>query len=104
VSWGEHEATAQEIEVRAAEHLTLEHFQAIDLPLNWPIAPSERDPSFDRGIILTESFGKPLEGAQGTLTGAHQPGIELRRLAQAHQLCKVLRQVNRLSQLSLLYT
>jgi hypothetical protein len=101
-SWGEHEAAAQEIEVRAAEHLPLEHFQAIDLTLHWPVTPAERDPSWDRGIIVPKPFGKPLEGVQGTLAGAHQPGIELRRLVQAYKLGKVLGQVNCLSQLSLL--
>jgi len=33
-SWGEHEAAAQEIKARAAEHLALEHLQAIDLALH----------------------------------------------------------------------
>ena len=38
-SWGEHEATAQEIEVCPAKHLTLEHLEAIDMALNRPIGP-----------------------------------------------------------------
>jgi hypothetical protein len=29
------DATAEEIAVRAAEHLALEHLQAVDMPFDW---------------------------------------------------------------------
>jgi hypothetical protein len=101
-AWSEHEATAQEIETRAAEHLALEHFQAIDLALHWPITPSEREPRFDCGIVLAQPGGKPLERMHGTAHGALQPGIELRRSPPAYELRKVLRQLNRLGELGVL--
>ena len=34
VSWGQQEATAQEIEARPAKHLALEHVETIDVPFH----------------------------------------------------------------------
>jgi hypothetical protein len=101
-AWGEHETTAQEIEARPAKHLALEHFQTIDLALHRPVTPAQREPRFDGGIVLTEPLGKPLDGPHGTCSGALQPGIELHRPPPAHELRKVLRQVNRLGEFGVL--
>ena len=39
IAWGPHEAAAEEIEMRAAEHLALQHFEAVDMALDRPIGP-----------------------------------------------------------------
>ncbi len=39
IAWGPHEAAAEEIELRAAEHLALQHFEAVDMPFDRPRAP-----------------------------------------------------------------
>ena len=39
ITWGPHEAAAEEIEVRAAKHLAFEHFEAIDMPFDRAVAP-----------------------------------------------------------------
>ena len=36
-AWSQHEAAAEEIEVRPAKHLAFQHFQAIDVPLDGPL-------------------------------------------------------------------
>jgi hypothetical protein len=56
--------------VRAAKHLALEHFEAVDMPLHRATTPRQGHPSFDRVIVLRQPFGKPLEGFQGTRGGA----------------------------------
>ena len=45
VSWGQHETTAEEIEACTAKHLALEHFQAIDVPLDRTGAPRQVTPA-----------------------------------------------------------
>lgn len=101
-AWGEHEAAAKEIEACAAEHLALEHFQAIDLTLHWPITPPSRGPHFDRGIIVHQPSGKPLESSHRAGGGSFQPGIKPCSPPPAHEVGKILRQLNRLGQLGLL--
>ena len=74
MSWGQHEAPFEEGEARAAEHLALEEFQTRDLTLHRPLTPGQRDPSFDRVVIIAESFGKPLEGAPALLAARASQG------------------------------
>src|SRR5438093_9873047 len=91
------EAAAQEIEVRAAKHLAFHHFQPVDVPLDRAGTPRQGDAGFDRLIVLAEPARKALQGLERTGSRALQPGIEALRLALAHELCKVLREVDRLS-------
>src|SRR4029450_3721621 len=72
------EAAAQEIEVRAAEHLAFHHFQAVDVPLDRAGTPRQGDAGFDRCIVLAEPARKALEGLQRTGRRAREPGIEAR--------------------------
>ena len=88
------EAAAQEIEVRAAKHLPFQHFQTVDVALDRPGTPRQRDPGFDGLIVLRQSGGKAAQGVQRTVGGALQPGIELGRLPLAHELGKVLGRVD----------
>ena len=46
---------------------------------------------------IAEPARKALQGLERTGSRALQPGIEALRLALAHELCKVLREVDRLS-------
>src|SRR5437870_64442 len=57
-AWSPHEAAAEEIEACAAKHLALQHFEAIDMPLDRPGAPGQRDARFDRLIVVAESARK----------------------------------------------
>jgi hypothetical protein len=38
---GTHEAAAEEIQARPAEHLALQHFEAVDTPLDRTITPGQ---------------------------------------------------------------
>jgi hypothetical protein len=93
-SRGEQEAAGEEIEVGPAIHLALQHFQAIDMALDRPIAPGHGDPSLNGVVVLVEPLGKVAQGLQRTAGRALEPRIELRRLPLADQSGKVLRQVN----------
>src|SRR5215831_21361383 len=96
------EAAAQEIEVRAAKHLAFHHFQPVDVPLDRAGTPRQGDAGFDRLIVLAEPARKALQGLERTGSRALQPGIEALRLALAHELGKVLREVDRLRHRGLL--
>src|SRR5215831_18686545 len=91
------EAAAQEIEVRAAKHLAFHHFQPVDVPLDRAGTPRQGDAGFDRLIVLAEPARKALQGLERTGSRALQPGIEALRLALAHEVGKVLCEVDRLS-------
>ena len=53
-AWSQHEAAAQEIEARSAEHLALEHFKAIDVSLHRTSTPREGHTGFDGVVVLVE--------------------------------------------------
>jgi len=91
-AWDAHEAAAEEIEVRPATHLALEHFEAIDVGFDRPRAPGQCDPGFDGGIVVAQPSGKALERPQRTAGRPGEPGIELGRLPVANEVCKALRQ------------
>ena len=78
---GPQEAAAEEIEARPAKHLALQHFEAIDVPLDGARTPGQGHARFDRLVVLVEPGGKALHGLQRTRGRALQPGIELRRAA-----------------------
>jgi hypothetical protein len=101
-SRSQHKALLEQGETGAAKHLALEQFQARDLTLHWPTTPGQRDPGFDRVVIILESFGKALEGAHRTLRGTGQPGLSLLGLPPAHKLDNVLGKVDRLGHFSML--
>ena len=71
---GPQEAVAQEIQVRTAKHLPLQHFQTVDVALDRPGTPRQRAPGFDGLIVLRQSGGKAAQGFQRTVGGALQPG------------------------------
>ena len=64
--WRPQEAVPQEIEVRAAKHLPLQHFEAVDMALDRPITPGQRDARFDGLIVVVEPGGEASQGLQGT--------------------------------------
>ena len=99
-----HEAPFEEGEAGAATHLALEPFHARDLPLHRPTTPGQRHPSFACVEIIAASFGKPSPGAHGTLDGTREPGLELLGLPLAHELGKVLGEVDRLAYVRMLRT
>ena len=68
-----------------AKHLALEHFEAIDVPLDRASTPRQGDARFDRRIVLVQPGGKALQGLKRTGGRALQPGIKLRRLRLADQ-------------------
>src|SRR5262245_56282244 len=85
-----------------AIHLPFEHFQTIDLPLNWPRAPRQGDARFDGIIIRSQAIGKALERLKATGCGTLKPGFKLARLTLTHEPGKVLRQRDRLGDCTLL--
>src|SRR5882672_11904 len=85
IAWGPHETAAEEIEARPATHLALEHFEAMDVPLDRTGRPGQGHPRFDRLIVVAEPVGKALQGLQCPGGRALQPGIKLRWLALADQ-------------------
>src|SRR5207245_7017802 len=99
IAWGPNEAAAEEIEMRAAEHLALQHFEAVDMPFDWPGAPWQCHARFDCCIVIAEPAGKALHGLQRTLARPLQPRSEVLRLPLAHEVGKVLREIDRLGHL-----
>src|SRR5215510_15221587 len=102
ISWGAHEAAAEEIEMRTAKHLALQHLQTVEVAFDGAIAPGQRHPSFDGGIAVAQSVRKTLQGLHRTGRGAGEPAIKALRLAGPHEVGKVPGQRDRLSQLRLL--
>jgi hypothetical protein len=82
----------EQIEFGTAKHLALEHFQAVDMALHGAGTPGQGDPGSDGLIVVAESLRKPLQGCEGTVRRPGQPGIQLVRLAFAHEPRKVLGQ------------
>jgi hypothetical protein len=93
------EAAAEEIAVRAADHLAFHHFQAVDVPLDRAGAPGQCHARCDGGIVIAEPTGKALHGLQRTRARPLQPRIEVLGLPLAHELEKVLREVDGLGDL-----
>src|SRR5207248_7535522 len=77
---GQHKAVAEEVEARPAKHLALEHFEAVDMPLDRARIPGQRHPGFDCLVILVEPCREASHGVHSTCGGALQPGIEAFRL------------------------
>src|SRR5437870_2715614 len=75
--WGQHEAAAEEIEARAAKHLPLEHFEAVDVPLDRSIGPRQRHAGFDGRVVVPEPGGKALPGVKRTGRRPLQPRIKV---------------------------
>ena len=65
---GPHEAADEEIEVRMATHLALQHLEAIDMSLYGATTPGNSHPCFDRLVILVEPGGKASHEVPGILT------------------------------------
>jgi len=72
------------------------------MPFDRAGTPAERHARFDGRIVLPEACGKALKRRQGTLRGTLQPGIELLRLALAHQVSKRLGQRNGFGEIPML--
>ena len=94
-----YETATEQIEARPIKHLAFQHLQAVDVPLDGARAPGHGDTGFDGCIVLIQSGGEASQGFQRTGGRAREPGIELRRLAQADQCGKVLGQVDGLGDL-----
>ena len=60
IAWCPDEAAAEEIEPRPAKHLTFQHFEAIDMPLDRAGTPGQRHTGFDRLVVLIQPFRKAL--------------------------------------------
>ena len=85
-------AAGEEPYPSSAIHLPFEHFETIDLPLNWPRAPTQGDARFDGIIIRPQAIGKALKRLETTGGGTLEPTIELAGLTLTHELGKVLGQ------------
>ena len=92
------EPSGQQVEPSSAKHLALQHLQAVDLPFGRSLAPGQRHPGLDRGIVPSSSFSKALEGREGARGGAYQPRVELSRLALTDEAGEVLRERDSLRQ------
>ena len=85
--------------MRTAKHLALQHLQTVDVAFDGAIAPGQRHPSFDGGIVVAQSLRKTLQGLHRTGRGAGEPAIEALRLAGPHEVGKVPGQRDRLREL-----
>jgi len=72
------------------------------VPLDRAGAPGYGDARFDRLIVVAAPGRKALHGLQGTRGHAFEPWLETLRLALAHEVRKVLREVDGLGDLGLL--
>jgi len=99
---GQHKAAAEEVEVRPAKHLALQHFEAVDMPLDGARIPGQRHPGFDRRVILVEPCREASHDVHRTCGGALQPGIEAFRLPLTDEARDILRQVDCLGDFGLL--
>lgn len=102
LSRGRQHAQSQQINIRPAKHLPLEHLQPVELPLHRPRTPRKAHPRLPRGIVVAEAGGPPCKRLHGTPGGTLEPAIELRGLPLAHQRGKVLTQPDGLGYLALL--
>src|SRR5262245_15531246 len=84
------ETLGEQVHACPAQHLTLEHLQAIDLAFNRPLTPGPRHPGLHGGIIRTQPFGQASEGCESARGRARQPWIELGRLALTDEGGEVL--------------
>jgi hypothetical protein len=82
----------EEIKVRPAKHLALQHFEAIDMAFNRSIGPRQRHASFDGCLVVPEPCRKALQGFQRTGRRTLEPGIKRGGLALADEGGKILGQ------------
>ena len=102
IAWEPHEAAPEEIKMGAAKHLALQHFEAIDMPLDRASRPGQSAPSFDRLVVLIQPFHKTLQGFQWAGRRTLQPGTTLGRLPLAGQRGEIFGEVDGLGHLCLL--
>src|SRR5262249_42851964 len=74
-------AVPQEIKMRPAKHVALEHFEAVDMAFDRAVTPGHRDPGFDSGIIAAQPLRKTPQGCDRAGPRALQPALETVRLA-----------------------
>src|SRR2546425_8649320 len=94
---------SQQINIGPAKHLPFEHLQSVDLPLHRTRTPRQCQARFHRLIVLPYAVGKALKRTQTTRGSSLQPRLQLVALALAHQRGKVLRQLDCLGQLGMLF-
>ena len=70
-SWGPQEATAEEIQARAAEHLALQHLEAIDLAQDFLVLVRQRQPE-RLDPWLTRATASTLEAFQRFASGLQE--------------------------------
>src|SRR5688572_27221813 len=75
VTWWLEKALTQQIQLGAAEHLALEHLEAIDVAFYRAVAPRQGDASLDGIIIFPQPFRKALKRIRQTCGGALQPWL-----------------------------
>ena len=80
------EAGAEELDAATAVHLSSQHFESVDVPLDRPIAPGFTDGAFDRAQILTEFPHESLESLNFRRLGAYQPAAQRRDFADAQPI------------------
>ncbi len=73
-------ALADEVEVAAPIHLSPQHFQFEDLPLDLPLAPRERQSRPHRCKVLAELDGEGGELGEATPGRVRQPAVQPRLL------------------------
>jgi hypothetical protein len=70
---GPQDATAEQIEARAPKHLTLHHFEAIDMAFHRSSAPGQGDARFDRLMVLVQPRREAAQCLQRTGGRAREP-------------------------------
>lgn len=99
--WCPQEAGLQESEVCTAKPLPLQHCEALEVACDGAVAPGQREPCFDGGLVVAQPLRQALQGHPCTGRGAGEPAIEALRLAGPHAVGKVPGQRDRLSPLRL---
>ena len=72
------EPTAQQVELGAALHASLQQLEAVDLPLGLPAAPVKAKFRSDGGSVLVEAGGEARDDAHSAMTSRRQPHVERR--------------------------
>ena len=81
--------------MRPTEHLPLQKFQAIHMPLYDPITPLRRESGVNSGIIATYPVDKTREFSHMTGFGSVEPGVQCLRLAVFEHGHKLLAKAGR---------
>ena len=75
-SGGEENASAEQVEAGPSIHLALDEFELVHLSFGLPIAPGESERRLDCLLVLLQTGGKGLDGADPRGVGIDQSGVQ----------------------------